>query len=83
MVMTDTRDTLPEADELARLRNENEVLQRANKHLMALANWMGGYLEALKVAASTPEAYKAIEEAEGIVDSNIGRAMKIKKEAGL
>jgi len=83
MVMTDTRDTLPEADELTRLRNENEVLRRANKHLMALANWIEGYLEALKVAAQTSEAYKAIEEAEGIVDSNIGRSMKIKKEAGL
>lgn len=83
MVMTDTRDTLPEADELARLRNENEAMRRANKHLEAISNWMEGYLEALKVAASTPEARSAIDEAQDIIGHNIGRAMKIKKEAGL
>lgn len=82
--MSDTLHTIPKAAaEIEHLRCENSALQRANKHLMALANWMEGYLEALKVAAQTSEAYKAIEEAEGIVDSNIGRAMKITSEAGL
>lgn len=82
--MSDTIYTIPKAAaEIERLRRENSALQRANKHLMALSNWMEGYLEALNVAAQTPEARKTIDEAQGILSRNIGKAMKITSEAGL